>query len=77
MAIDAGPATQAAAVTPSDTTTIGGCRALYVGTTGDVTVDTPNQTDIVFVGVPAGTILPLAVLRVKAATTASDIVALY
>lgn len=77
MAIDAGPAMQAKAVTKSDTTTIGGCRALYIGTAGDLTVDTAGQTDIAFVGVPAGTILPLAVLRVKAATTASDIVALY
>jgi hypothetical protein len=77
MAIDSGPGRDAAAVTKSDTTTIGGCRALYVGMTGDLTIDTVSTTNIVFKAVPAGTILPVAVLRVKAATTAADIVAIY
>ncbi len=77
MAVDSGPAGGAIAVVKSDTTTIGGCRALYIGTTGDVTLDTALQTNVVFKAVPAGTILPVAALRVKAATSAADIVALY
>lgn len=77
MAVDSGPAGGAIAVVKSDTTTIGGCRALYVGTGGDLTVDTPAQSNVVFKAVPAGSVLPVAVLRVKAATTAADIVALY
>ena len=77
MAIDSGPGRDAAAVTPGDTTTIGGCRALYVGTAGNLTIDTATATNLVFKAIPAGTILPVAVLRVKAATTAADIVAIY
>lgn len=77
MAIDGGPATRAKPVTKSDTTTIGGCRALYVGTTGDLVIDTAGDTNVMFKAWPAGAILPLTVLRVKAATTAADIVALY
>lgn len=77
MAVGSGPAEGAIAVVKSDTKTIGGCRALYVGTAGDVVVDTPMQNNVLFKAVPAGSILPVAVLRVKVATVAADIVALY
>ena len=71
---------QAAAVTKSDTTLIGPTRGLYVGTTGNVVVimyADNTATSISFVAVPAGMILPLNVAKVMAATTASDIVAIY
>lgn len=77
MAVGSGPAEGAVAVGKSDTATIGGCRALYIGTAGDVVVDTAMQSNVTFKAVPAGTILPVAALRVKAATVAADIVALY
>lgn len=77
MAVRIGPAEDGIAVTPSDTTTIGGCRALWVGGAGALTVDFPNHSNIVISAVPAGTLLPIAPLRVKAATTATLIVALY
>lgn len=71
------PASGAAAVTPSDSTELN-CRALYVGTSGNVVVHMPNRdTAITFSGVLGGTILPVSVRRVMAATTASNIVALY
>ena len=71
------PASGAAAVTPSDGTELN-CRALYVGTSGNVVVQMPNRdTAITFSGVLGGTILPVSVRRVMAATTASNIVALY
>jgi hypothetical protein len=77
MSLDSGPASGAIAITPSDTVTIGGCRAIYVGVTGDITIDTANQTGILFKSVPVG-ILPVAPLRVKATgTTATNMVALY
>jgi hypothetical protein len=78
MAISGGPASTAKVVTPSDTTTIGGCRGLYVGGAGNLTLDfADGATNIVFSGIPAGTVLPVAPFRVKAATTATSIVALY
>jgi hypothetical protein len=79
MAVSSSPATKAVAVTPSDTTTIGGCRGLWVGGAGALTLDFADSqgTNIVISGVPAGTLLPIAPLRVKAATTATLIVALY
>ena len=78
MALSAGPATVGKAVTASDTTIIGGCRGLWVGGAGNLTLDfADGTTNVVIASVPAGTLLPIAPLRVKAATTATNIVALY
>ena len=77
------PATQAAAVSPSDSTELN-ARALYVGGAGNVVVQmmgipniSPGTVSVTFAGVPAGTLLPISVRRVMAATTATNIVALY
>lgn len=78
MAVPGGPAATAKPVTPSDTTTIGGCRGLWVGGAGALTLDfADGTTNTVFSGIPAGTLLPVAPIKVKAATTATLIVALY
>jgi hypothetical protein len=71
------PGQNAVAVTPSDTTIVG-CRSLYIGVTGDVTLDLPGgATSVLFKAVPVG-ILPVAALRVKATgTAATNIVAIY
>ena len=69
-------ASNAQAVTPSDVTVLENCRALYVGTGGDV-VATVGGQDVTFVNVPDGTWLPVMATKVKAATTASDIVRLW
>lgn len=61
------------AITPSDTTVIM-ARALYVGTGGDLAVVTDAGQTVTFTGVLGGTILPVKVSQVKAATTASNIV---
>lgn len=54
------------------------CIALYVGGSGDLIVTMPDGVGALFAGVPAGTILPIAVRRVLYSnTTASNIVALY
>lgn len=72
------PADEAVAVVKSDATILTPTRGLYVGGAGDVTVDMETAgTDVVFAGVPAGTVLPIKVKKVKAATTATLIVALY
>jgi len=77
--IEVGPAQYAVAVTPSDSTnfSFGQARALYVGVAGDITLDTPNNTTVLFKAVQVG-ILPVAAVRVRAAgTAATNIVALY
>lgn len=81
------PALKFAAVTPSDTDNLAlgsnsmYARALYIGGAGNVEVVSAaddGSTPTVFVGVPAGTILPIQVRAVLAAnTTATSIVALY
>jgi hypothetical protein len=54
-----------------------GCY-LYIGVTGNVSVQTIGGDSASFVGVPAGTILPVQVLRVNSTgTTATSIVALW
>lgn len=79
MAISGGPASTAKAVTPHDTNTIGGCRGLWFGGAGNATLDFPDgNNNVLFSGIPAGTLLPIAPLRVRATgTTATLIVALY
>jgi hypothetical protein len=70
------PAFGYAAVTKSDATVVN-FRALYVGGAGNVVLDSPDgDTDVTFTGVPAGTLLPVACVKVKAATTATNIVGL-
>lgn len=62
------------AVTKSDSTVIT-AFGLYVGTTGDVAVTTAKGNNVTFVGVPAGTIIPIAVSKVlSTGTGASNIV---
>jgi hypothetical protein len=71
------PSFNAVAVTESDVTVIPATRALYIGVSGDVVVTMQSgATPITFKSVPVG-ILNIAVTQVLAATTATDIVALY
>lgn len=71
------PARHAAAVTPSDTVDLNTVSVLYIGTAGNVVVITTAGETVTFVGLAAGTILPVWVKRVKAtSTTATNIVAL-
>jgi hypothetical protein len=76
-----GPATGAAAVTPSNTVALPGgvCRGLYVGGAGDVAAVLADQgAAVTFVAVPAGTFMPVRVFRVNSTgTTATNLVALY
>ena len=74
------PAQHAAAVTPHDSTDLTTtARYLYVGTAGDVSLETVGgDSAIVFTAVPAGTVLPVVTTRVNStSTTASNIVALW
>lgn len=74
------PAWDAASVTPADGSDLSRAptQGLWVGSSGDIALTMAGGTDVTIAGVPAGTILPLRVDRVKSTnTTASSIVALY
>lgn len=75
------PARSAVAVTPHDSTDLAiYARALYVGGAGNVALVPADgsNTAVTFVGVPAGTILPIQTQRVNSTnTTATSIVAIY
>ena len=71
------PARRVAAVTPSDTTDLSGCRALWIGTGGNVVIKCVDDASAVTLAVPTGTLLPVFAARVMAATTATGIVAFY
>lgn len=71
-----GSATNAAAVTKSDTTVLSPTRALWVGGAGDLAVTMLDGTTATFVGVPAGTLLPLCVTKVMDMTTTTSMVAI-
>lgn len=70
-------AADAVAVVPSDVTFIPPTRALYVGATGNLEVTMARSGNVVtFLSVTAG-IFPVQVTQVRAASTASALVALY
>lgn len=73
------PADRVSVVTPSDSTDLTGVRGLHVGGAGDVAVRMVNDptTTVTISTVAAGTILPVRVTRVMAATTASAITAFW
>ncbi len=74
------PAGRAAAVTPSDSADLSTeARGLYIGGAGDVYLDTANgDTNVAFIGLPAGVTLPVRTKRVRStSTTATNIVALW
>jgi len=67
----------AVAITVSDTTLIPTTRAIYVGTSGNIRVQTAEGQDITFSNVPVG-VFPLQVEKVfSTSTTASNLIALY
>ncbi len=81
-------ANRAAAVTPSNTVNIpyvgdaAGDKlwacVLYVGGAGDIKVKTAGGDEVIFVGVTAGSFIPVQVVRVFVTdTTATNIVALW
>ncbi len=70
----------AAAVTPHDSTNLtnGPTDGIYVGGIGNVVAVWVDGTTATFVGVPAGTILPIRVKRINStSTTATNLLALY
>ncbi len=64
------------AITPSDDTVLENVRALVIGGAGDLVLTNSNGDDVTFT-VVAGQTLVVSPAHVKAATTATVIVALY
>ena len=66
-------------VTPSDSVNLpAGCRGLFVGGAGNLSLVGADGTAVTFTGVTAGTTLPVGPVRVNSTnTTATLIVALY
>jgi hypothetical protein len=66
------------AVTPNDNADLAApCLALFIGGAGALVVTMADGVDVTFGAVPAGTLLPIRVRRVKSTgTVASSIVAL-
>ncbi len=73
------PALTFLAVTPSDSVSFpSAARALYIGAAGNVTCLNASGAAVTFVGITAGSILPVFTFRVNATnTTATSIVALF
>lgn len=71
------PAVYAVSITPSDSTDlVTVSRAIYVGGAGNLVVTMLGGGDATFTAVPAGTILPIRVTRVKT-STATALLNLY
>lgn len=73
------PASDYAAVTPSDSTDLfkNAC-GIYVGVGGDVVAVSPNGTAVTFKNAMAGSTLPIMCKRVNSTnTTATNLVALF
>ena len=75
-----GVASKAVAITPNDSADIELTKSLYVGSAGAIVVRLIGAptTNVTFGAVPAGTTLPIRVVRVlSSGTAASSIVGLY
>ena len=68
----------AAAVTPSDTNNFDTASVIFVGGGGNVRVLTAQGTDVTFVGLLAGGVVPVQAIRVYSTnTTATNLVRIF
>ena len=72
-------ATQAVAVTPSDSVNIGngGAPLFYIGVSGDVTLVTKDGGTVTYKAVPVGYLFQAATRINATGTTATNILAVY
>ena len=59
----------AGAITVSDTVNLAAPSVIYVGAAGNVKVTTAQGSDVTFVGLQAGQVIPVQVIRVWSAGT--------
>lgn len=68
----------ALAITPSDTVNLENPSVVYIGVGGNIKVTTAVGDETTFVGLLAGSILPVQVIRVwNTGTTATNLVRIY
>ncbi len=73
------PGHQFFAITPSDTDALPHItRGIYVGVGGDIAIEDPGETAVVFKNAIAGTIIPVMTRQVNSTnTTATNLVGVY
>jgi hypothetical protein len=73
------PATGAISISPNDSSDLSYLvRAIYVGGDGNITLVTTDNQTVTFIGLVAGTILPVRAKRVNSTdTTATNLIGLY
>lgn len=71
-----GAAGSFAAITPSDSTVLVGVRALYITVAGTIVATPASGPDVTF-SMAAGATLLISPTKIKAASTATGIIALY
>jgi len=72
------PGANALAITPADADIATRTRAVYVGGAGDLVVKMAGNEQIVtFLGVAAGSMLPIRVTQIRLGTTATSVVAVW
>lgn len=70
--------TKAVAITPSDVTVFAPpLKAVYIGGTGNLTVQTEDGTNITFTAPPVGSTVYIQAKQVRAATTATLLIGLW
>ena len=68
----------ATAITPSDTVNLTTPSVVYVGGLGNVQVTTAQGDQVVFLGLSAGQVIPVQVIRVwSTLTTATSLLRIY
>lgn len=72
-----GPYQKSVEVTKSDATVLQPTKGLFITGTGNVVVTYVDGTDATWTGIADLTFLPIQVIKVKDATTATGIKALY
>lgn len=72
------PAATLVALTKSDSTVLAPTRGLYVGGAGDVAVVDLSGNSVTLVGVLAGSVIPVRVVKLlSTGTSATNVIALY
>jgi fructose-1,6-bisphosphatase/sedoheptulose 1,7-bisphosphatase-like protein len=75
------PATRAFAISANESAnTDHTTRAVYVGVTGNLVVELSDMVSgntVTFTAVPAGTILPIRVRKMRTSSTANSVIGLY
>lgn len=66
------------AITPSNSANLANVAVVYVGVAGNVRVTTAQGDDVTFLGLVAGTVIPVQVLKVwSTSTTATNLIGIY